>query len=50
MNNSKCRYHGHVDYMVFLDEHHFFPLMFFEKYLNPYSGAAMAYSNMVMKA
>jgi hypothetical protein len=36
--------------MVYLNKTHFFPLMFFEDKINPYSGAGLAMANMVMKA
>lgn len=45
-----CPYHGNVDYMVYLNKTHFFPVMFFENDLNPFCGAGMALSNMIMKA
>jgi hypothetical protein len=36
--------------MLFLNKEHFFPVMFFEEDINLMTGAALAMSNMTMKA
>jgi hypothetical protein len=36
--------------MVYLNKYHFFPIIFYEKDLNKFSGPALAMSNMFMKA
>lgn len=45
-----CPYHGKVDYLAAINQHHFFPILFFKEHINPCAGPAAAMSNMVMKA
>lgn len=42
--NELSPFHGSVDYMLWLNNHHFVPVIFFEGTLNPVAGIAVAHA------
>ena len=47
--NQLSPYFGHVDYMVFLNDTHFVPVLFCDKQINPVAGFAMAHATRGLK-